>query len=202
MEVKNSKMLLNPREIGLNLLLWYLTSVAWFRRQLHSSSCIGATQGIKTMSAARKPKRDRVRRAIWPRGVTHCVYNDRRAHAGEGGGDTDAHARTYTCSVGFWILPRLSAVHVQELPTHHVRTKECRRLCRPRYLAVGRFASPNSPCKITTEQIRARSSAKTLVPPDRNYERSLKRCWWYDIINIAAMLTRGEIVGIRRKHLN
>jgi len=43
------------------------------------------------------------------------------------------------------------------------------------------------------------SAAKTLVPPDRNYERSLKRCWWYGIINIAAMLTRGEIVGIRRE---
>lgn len=125
---------------------------ARLRRQ--SCSCIGATQGIKTMSAARRP-RDRVRRAIWPRGVTRCVYNDRGAHAG-------IQMHTYTrihMSVGFWILPRLSAYTCNNCQRYHVRAKECRRLCRPDISRpVGRFASTNSPCKITTERIRARSS--------------------------------------------
>lgn len=81
-----------------------------------------------------------------------------------------AHMRGYRCTrirvhTSIWILDpsALKCVHVQELPTHHVRAKECRRLCRPDISrsigrSVERFASANSPCKIMMEQIRARSS--------------------------------------------
>lgn len=140
------------------------------------------------MSAARRPKRDRVRRAIWPREVTRCVYNDHGAHAGIQ--ITRIHVHM---SIGFWILPRLSTY----------TCKNCQRTTCVRK-NVGDYAGPISRsvgrsvrfCEFALQNYDGRTSrvlvlaAKTLVLPSRNYERSLRRCWWYSIIGIAAMLTR------------
>jgi len=62
---------------------------------------------------------------------THTHTHKTHTHTHTHTHNTHTHIRTHTTSIGFWILPRLSAAHVQELPTHHVRTKECRRLCQP-----------------------------------------------------------------------
>lgn len=46
-------------------------------------------------------------------------------------------------------FPRFKCVHVQELPTHHVRAKECRRLCqakRSRGRSVGRLVGRSVWC--------------------------------------------------------
>lgn len=101
-----------------------------------------------------------------------------------------AHMRGYRCTrirvhTSIWILDpsALKCVHVQELPTHHVRAKECRRLCRPDISwsvgrSVGRavrfceFALQNYD---GTNSRALVSAAKTFVPSGRNYERSLNR---------------------------
>lgn len=98
--------------------------------------------------AKRSTKRDHVRRAIWPRGVTHCVYNDRRCTR------IQIHMRRHTHV--HWILPHLSAYTCKNCQrAHHVRMEECRRF----YARSLGFASANSSYRITTRQIRIRSSS-------------------------------------------
>lgn len=145
--------------------------------------------------AKRSTKRDCVRRAIWPRRVTHCVYNDRwRTHTDT---YTRRHTHTHTHTHVHWILLELKCVHVQELPT---RTTCVSRNVGDYARSLG-FASANSSCRITTRQIRASEASpkrgKTFVSSGKKLRATVKAGYWRcNIVNIAAMLmSAGKWLG-------
>lgn len=93
----------------------------------------------------------------------------------------------------------LKCVHVQELPTHHVRTEECRRLCP---ISRGRFRF----CEFVSQSYDGTNSRpKLLLYICNNWQKRFVEqeitsdrygvLAVYNIVNIAAMLTREKIVG-------
>lgn len=149
---------------------------------------LGAIQGIKTMSATRGGRR---------RGT---MFDELFDPEGLRIAYITIAARTYTNTDTqthmHRILPLLSAYTCKNCQRTTCVRKNVGDYARS--LAVG-FASANSSRRITTEQIRARSSSyitgKTFASPGKKLRAIVMACWRYNIVNIAAMLTRGKIVG-------